>query len=111
MGFIPLPLAVLATRIISQSVKISNYGGAFIFLVAFGCLVTFRILSNIITLGKACDLIDAHQKQRADAATVASASASPVDPPKSEFTVLFTVLIIHKNLINLYEFQIDLYDV
>lgn len=82
MGFIPLPLAVLATRIITQSVKISNYGSAFIFLVAFGCLVTFRILSNIITLGKACDLIDAHQKQRAEAAAIAAVAASTIDPPK-----------------------------
>lgn len=96
MGFIPLPLAVLATRIITQSVKISNYGSAFIFLVAFGCLVTFRILSNIITLGKACDLIDAHQKQRAEAAAIAAVAASTIDPPKGmsrETKILKTITI------------------
>ena len=68
MGFIPLPLGVLATRIISQAVEIPNWGGAMILLLAFLCLVSFRVLSNIITLGKACDLIDAHQRQRAAAA-------------------------------------------
>lgn len=68
MGFIPLPLGVLATRIISQAVEIPNWGGAMILLLAFFCLVSFRVLSNIITLGKACDLIDAHQRQRAAAA-------------------------------------------
>jgi len=87
MGFIPLPLAVLAARIISQSVKISNYGGVITFLVAYACLVTFRILSNIITLGKACDLIDAHQKQRAEtaaAAASASVAATTIDPSKAQ---------------------------
>lgn len=73
MGFIPLPLGVLATRIISQAVEIPNWGGGLILILAFMCLVSFRILSNIITLGKACDLIDTHQKQRA-AAHATSAS-------------------------------------
>ena len=68
MGFIPLPLGVLATRIVSQSVEISNYGAVLVLLLAFLCLASFRILSNIVTLGKACDLIDTHQKQRAAAA-------------------------------------------
>ena len=94
MGFIPLPLAVLAARIISQSVKISNYGGVITFLVAYACLVTFRILSNIITLGKACDLIDAHQKQRAETAAAAASAASAsvaantIDPSKGMFFIL-----------------------
>lgn len=87
MGFIPLPLGVLAVRIVSQAVQITNYGDAFILFLAFLCLGSFRILSNIITLGKACDLIDTHQKQRASAAAAAglgsivaastSGSASP----------------------------------
>lgn len=68
MGFIPLPLGVLAARIISQAVKISNVGGAFLLMLAFLCLLSFRILSNIITLGKACDLIDNHQRQRSETA-------------------------------------------
>ena len=74
MGFIPLPLGVLATRIISQAVEIPNWGGVLILIIAFMCLVSFRVLSNIITLGKACDLIDGHQKQRA--ATSAAAASS-----------------------------------
>jgi hypothetical protein len=49
-------------------VEIPNWGGAVILLLAFLCLVSFRVRSNIITLGKACDLIDAHQRQRAAAA-------------------------------------------
>ncbi|KAI9562913.1 hypothetical protein GHT06_010369 [Daphnia sinensis] len=87
MGFIPLPLGVLAIRIVSQAVQITDYGDAFILFLAFLCLGSFRILCNIITLGKACDLIDTHQKQRASAAAAAglgsivaastSGSASP----------------------------------
>lgn len=76
MGFIPLPLGVLTTRIISQAVEISNWAGGVILVLAFMCLVSFRILSNIVTLGKACDLIDTHQKQRAAAATSSSSSGS-----------------------------------
>lgn len=74
MGFIPLPLGVLATRIVSQAVEITNCGGMLILLFAFLCLVSFRILSNIITLGKACDLIDNHQKQRASSAATGTGS-------------------------------------
>lgn len=76
MGFIPLPLGVLATRIVSQAVQITNYGAALILFLAFLCLVSFRILSNIITLGKACDLIDNHQKQRLSTNAAGSGSTS-----------------------------------
>ena len=69
MGFIPLPLGVLATRIISQAVEINDLATVVLLVLAFLCLASFRVLSNIITLGKACDLIDAHQKQRAVANT------------------------------------------
>ena len=75
MGFIPLPLGVLATRIVSQAVQITNFGGAVVLFFAFLCLVSFRTLSNIVTLGKACDLIDAHQKQRANANATNMASS------------------------------------
>ncbi len=80
MGFIPLPLGVLSTRIVSQSVKITDYGSVVIFFLAYLCLVSFRILSNIITLGKACDLIDTHQKQRVVVFTTTSPSSGPVPP-------------------------------
>ena len=72
MGFIPLPLGVLAIRIVSQAIQITNFGDAFVLFFAFLCLGSFRILSNIITLGKACDLIDTHQKQRAATAAAAN---------------------------------------
>jgi hypothetical protein len=74
MGFIPLPLGVLAIRIVSQAIQINNFGDSFVLFFAFLCLGTFRILSNIVTLGKACDLIDTHQKQRATAATATTAT-------------------------------------
>ena len=64
MGFIPLPLGVLATRIISQVVDLSDFAVLVLLLLAFFCLTSFRVLCNIIALGKACDLIDTHQKQR-----------------------------------------------
>lgn len=83
MGFIPLPLGVLAIRIVSQAVQITNYGDAFILFLAFLCLGSFRILSNIITLGKACDLIDTHQKQRASAAAAAGLGSIGIPSQKS----------------------------
>ncbi|XP_046449502.1 protein TAPT1 homolog [Daphnia pulex] len=74
MGFIPLPLGVLAIRIVSQAIQIDNFGDAFVLFFAFLCLGSFRILSNIVTLGKACDLIDTHQKQRTTAAIATTAT-------------------------------------
>lgn len=78
MGFIPFPLGVPTIRIVSQDIQITNFGETLFFLFlcffAFLCLGAFKILSNIATLGKACDLSHTHQRQCA-AAVAASLGA------------------------------------
>lgn len=74
MGFIPLPLGVLATRIISQVVDMNDFATVILLVLIFLCLASFRVFCNIVTLGKACDLIDTHQKQRAAANAASSHS-------------------------------------
>lgn len=64
MGFIPLPLGVVMIRVITNAVRGNSRGAPVIFLLAYLCLVTFRILASIVILGKACDLIDHHQQTK-----------------------------------------------
>ena len=67
MGFIPLPLGVVMLRVVYSSVKSTNPGAWAVAVMAYLCLLTFRILGSIVILGKACDLIDEHKvKQEAD---------------------------------------------
>ena len=61
MGFIPLPLGVVMLRVVYTSVKSTNPGAWAVVLMAYCCLLTFRILGSIVILGKACDLVDEHQ--------------------------------------------------
>ena len=65
MGFIPLPLGVIMLRVLYTSVKSTNPGAVLVFMMAFICLFTFRVLCSVVILGKACDLIEVHKiKQR-----------------------------------------------
>jgi len=64
MGFIPLPLGVVMLRVVYTSVKSTNPGAWAVVVMAYFCLLTFRILGSIVILGKACDLIDEHKKTK-----------------------------------------------
>ena len=65
MGFIPLPLGVVMLRVLYSSVKSTNPGAVLVFVIAYVCLFTFRVLCSVVILGKACDLIEGHKvKQR-----------------------------------------------
>ena len=80
MGFIPLPLGVVMLRVVYSSVKSTNPGAWAVAVMAYLCLLTFRILGSIVILGKACDLIDEHKvKQEADRK---ESGASPVKTSK-----------------------------
>ncbi|CAC5376703.1 TAPT1 [Mytilus coruscus] len=57
MGFTPLPLACLLVRICTRSFKISGSLGICILIALYLCLMTFKVLTSIIVLGKAYDLI------------------------------------------------------
>ena len=81
MGFIPLPLGVVMLRVVYTSVKSTNPGAWAVVVMAYLCLLTFRILGSIVILGKACDLIDEHKvKQEADRK---ESSGSPTKKAKS----------------------------
>merc|ERR1719450_773713 len=89
MGFIPLPLGVVMLRVVYTSVKSTNPGAWAVVVMAYLCLLTFRILGSIVILGKACDLIDEHKvKQEADRK---ESSSSPTKNAKS--TPTFSTLV------------------
>ncbi|XP_054158353.1 transmembrane anterior posterior transformation protein 1 homolog [Oppia nitens] len=62
MGFIPLPLGVLVIRIMSGSFHLNCWYGLVCLFVSYLCLVSFKLVVNIVLLGQACDLIEAHRK-------------------------------------------------
>ncbi|KAM3958961.1 protein TAPT1 homolog [Aphomia sociella] len=64
MGFIPLPLGVVITRVLVHAVKIDGFAAIFLILVAYLCLISIRVLVSIVILGKACDLISQHQTEK-----------------------------------------------
>ncbi|KAK5649484.1 hypothetical protein RI129_000513 [Pyrocoelia pectoralis] len=79
MGFIPLPLAVVMVRVLSQSVGINDIASSIIIFLAYSCLVSFRILNSIITLGIACNLIAQHKHEKACAQSpLTNRSGSPI---------------------------------
>jgi len=81
MGFIPLPIGVVMLRVVYTSVKSTNPGAWAVVVMAYLCLLTFRILGSIVILGKACDLIDEHKiRQENDRK---ESAGSPIKTSKS----------------------------
>ncbi|XP_023229248.1 transmembrane anterior posterior transformation protein 1-like [Centruroides sculpturatus] len=66
MGFIPLPLGALVFRVVNGSVTISGTIGIVSLFVLYLCLVSSKVLNNIVLLGKACDLIEKHRQAQKD---------------------------------------------
>ncbi|RVE44834.1 hypothetical protein evm_010489 [Chilo suppressalis] len=64
MGFIPLPLGVVITRVLVHAVKIDGFAAVLLIIIAYFCLLTIRVLVSIVILGKACDLITQHQTDK-----------------------------------------------
>ncbi|VVC96755.1 unnamed protein product [Leptidea sinapis] len=64
MGFIPLPLGVVITRVLVHAVKVDGVAALFLIFVAYLCLLSVRVLVSIVILGKACDLITLHQTEK-----------------------------------------------
>lgn len=65
MGFIPLPLGVVIIRVLVSSIKIEDLPSAAVFLVAYLCMASFKILNSLLILGKACNLITQHKQEKA----------------------------------------------
>ncbi|CAK1555115.1 unnamed protein product [Leptosia nina] len=66
MGFIPLPLGVVITRVLVHAVKVEGFAAIFLIFVAYLCLISVRVLISIVILGKACDLIALHQSEKCE---------------------------------------------
>ncbi|KAF9423544.1 hypothetical protein HW555_001099 [Spodoptera exigua] len=64
MGFIPLPLGVVITRVLVHAVKVDGFAAIFLITLAYLCLISVRVLVSIVILGKACDLITQHQTEK-----------------------------------------------
>ncbi|XP_059057341.1 protein TAPT1 homolog isoform X2 [Achroia grisella] len=64
MGFIPLPLGVVITRVLVHAVKVDGFAAIFLIFLAYLCLISIRVLVSIVILGKACDLITQHQMDK-----------------------------------------------
>ncbi|PZC84142.1 protein TAPT1 homolog [Helicoverpa armigera] len=64
MGFIPLPLGVVITRVLVHAVKVDGFAAIFLISIAYLCLISVRVLVSIVILGKACDLITQHQTEK-----------------------------------------------
>jgi len=81
MGFIPLPLGVVMLRVVYTSVRSTNPGAWAVVVLAYLCLLTFRILGSIVILGKACDLIDEHKtRQESERKESSGQQAQPSQP-------------------------------
>ncbi|XP_072026078.1 transmembrane anterior posterior transformation protein 1 homolog isoform X2 [Amphiura filiformis] len=52
MGFIPLPLACLVYRIVSQSVNLHGVAGVVLVILVYICLTAIKVLNSIVLLGK-----------------------------------------------------------
>ncbi|XP_026318880.1 protein TAPT1 homolog [Hyposmocoma kahamanoa] len=91
MGFIPLPLGVVITRVLVHAVKIDGFAAVFLIFIAYICLISIRVLVSIVILGKACDLISQHQTEK---------NESHHTTPKKESKELSTkeILYPHKTL-------------
>lgn len=64
MGFIPFPLGVVLVKALYHSLSFKNFGSIVLFLAAYLCLFTCRVLNTICTLGKACDVMQKHQDDK-----------------------------------------------
>lgn len=65
MGFIPLPLGVVMIRVLVNAIHLEGMASLILFILAYLCLYTFRILNGLIILGKACDFISQHKQEKA----------------------------------------------
>lgn len=83
MGFIPMPLAVLLVRVLSQSLHFTGYIGVLLLVMLYLCLVTFKVLNSVVLLGLACGYINDNKQKEAAAAATTAAAQSKVPPVDS----------------------------
>ncbi|GAB6023288.1 hypothetical protein CHUAL_008098 [Chamberlinius hualienensis] len=81
MGFIPLPLGVLLYRVTSQALRISDMLGIFCIVLGYFCMISLKLLNNIIMLGMAYDLIEEHKVAKKTAASKNKIPRCTSQPP------------------------------
>ncbi|XP_075222908.1 protein TAPT1 homolog isoform X2 [Lycorma delicatula] len=99
MGFIPLPLGVVAIRVLGTAVKIQGPAACCLALLGYLCIASFRVLNNIIILGRACDMINRHQQENMPVENSpvriikdsATSPTRPVGPLRRSATVEVTI--------------------
>lgn len=64
MGFIPFPLGVVLIKALYTAISIDNIPALILIGVGYIALVLCRVLNTICALGKACDLMQVHQKEK-----------------------------------------------
>ncbi|GLV31140.1 uncharacterized protein CBL_12214 [Carabus blaptoides fortunei] len=84
MGFIPLPLGVVMIRVLGNAIQLEGIASLFIFIIAYLCLYTFRILNGLIILGKACDFIAQHRQEKASVQSPSTSAASKLVSPTTQ---------------------------
>lgn len=62
MGFIPLPLSILTIRIFFGSFSFTDNYSCLCLLFTFLCLLTFKLVVNIVLLGASCHMISEHRQ-------------------------------------------------
>lgn len=65
MGFIPLPLGVVLIRIMIATTTIENWYKIFICSLIYIIIIQLKILTSILVMGRACDLITQHKHDKA----------------------------------------------
>lgn len=81
MGFIPLPLGVVMIRVLGNAIHLEGLASFVIFIIAYLCLYTFRILNGLIILGKACDFISQHKQEKATLQSPLSTAKTTAQSP------------------------------
>lgn len=76
MGFIPFPLGVVLLKTLYTAITIDNVPAVLLIFCAYLAIVLCRVLNCICALGKACDLMHSHQKERHAHATSPHAQTS-----------------------------------
>ncbi|KAK2712174.1 hypothetical protein QYM36_011015 [Artemia franciscana] len=64
MGFTPIPLSVLVIRIILQATRWTEVSDLIVSFFLWLAFFSVKVLSSVLFLGSACELIDDHQKAK-----------------------------------------------
>ncbi|XP_041131776.1 transmembrane anterior posterior transformation protein 1 homolog [Polyodon spathula] len=86
MGFIPLPLAVILTRVITSSVKVQGSLALICALLFYLGLITLKVLNSIVLLGKSCLYIkEAKMEEKLFQTPPATTPGKPPNKSKNKF--------------------------